>query len=107
MQFKRPKALSEIGNLSVLREIPFTHNLSRDMVKEMEMDEISRIKQYIDKTIIPCSGQALRRAILSPEGYERILLKKENFPEAGSMLIVDPFKKSKKKKKKGKKKKKK
>ena len=102
--YKRPKAISENNKTNNLRDVPISHNLSRDTIKKMEIDEIANLKRFVAKNAIPCTGQSLKRAILSPEAYSKDFMKKENFPTAGSMLIKDPFKKSKKKKKKGKKK---
>eukprot|EP01022_Parablepharisma_sp_SALTPOND_P002265 TRINITY_DN1092_c0_g1_i1.p1 TRINITY_DN1092_c0_g1~~TRINITY_DN1092_c0_g1_i1.p1 ORF type:complete len:652 (+),score=72.85 TRINITY_DN1092_c0_g1_i1:107-2062(+) len=99
---KRPYTAQNPSRLS--RDLPVTHQGSREQFRMHQMKEINSMKEHLAKEEVPCSIVALQRAVLMPEDYPAFRMTAENFLQPGSRLIVNPFAK-KKKKKKGKKKK--
>ena len=64
---KRPQ--TEACSWGGLREVPLTHNLEKDKIKQAQIDEINNIKIFVDSNGLLCNGQVLKRAILYYDDY--------------------------------------
>ena len=100
---QRPYTANNPSKLS--RDVPITHQGNREQFRVNQMKEINTIKEHLAREEVPCSMQALQRAILAPEDYPAFRMTADNFLKPGSRLIINPFAKKKKKKKASKKKK--
>jgi hypothetical protein len=94
---QRPYTVS--GGQRSARELPITHQGSREQFRTQQLKEIQKLKEHLAKAEIPCSMVTLQRALLIPEDYPTMRMTAQNFLQPGSRLIVNPFAKKKKKKK--------
>ena len=81
----------KIKENEILREFPMIDKKCMDKRSEQENEELKKMKFSLDRFSIPCSLTTLKRAIISPDGYELNLMKKQNFLTPGTRLIKNIF----------------
>ena len=96
---KRIPDIHKTRNLSE-RTLPITHIGTRDQFRIHQGKEINVLKTVLSREDVPCTLQALHRAIVIPHDYCRSKSIPKCFPTPGSRLIVNPFVVKKREKKK-------